>query len=353
MNTPRVFLATLVLLPLAGACGPGPAPRADGLLPVVSNAEIVLMAPTTDDVGPPGADAPSDLVAMNLDGTNRTQLTHDDALEFLPHFSPDGTKVLYTKFETGTYGTQHAVTDAAVYDFATDSEALLTSRGDVMQPVWSPDGSTIAFVVPGAPRSELWLMDADGASPRRIAASTGADDDRIWGDIAWSSDDWILFVVGEQPGGPCFKVRMDKIRPDGTERTRVTDGGPSCTPDGFEQSGDADPGFSADGATIYTSRGLPQPPAGGAAPMTERKLIALSSDPWTPQKVETDLSLPSEPDCIEGVPKGSPDGARILELRACFDRPGFDAGVYVAPADGATRTFVAHGFGADWNPAAP
>jgi Tol biopolymer transport system component len=54
---------------------------------------------------PPGGGAPSDLFVMNLDGSQREQLTHDDELEFLPHFSPDATSVLYTKHETGTYGT--------------------------------------------------------------------------------------------------------------------------------------------------------------------------------------------------------------------------------------------------------
>jgi hypothetical protein len=120
----------------------------------------------------------------------------------------------------------------------------------------------------------------------------------------------------------------------------------------MEQSGDADAGFSPDGGTIYTSRGLPRAPAGAAPPVTERKLVALASDAWSPTKLERDLSLPTHPDCIEGVPKASPDGTRVLEFRACFDAPG-QPGTYVADASGLTRTFVTAGFGADWNPVAP
>ena len=325
---------------------------------VASTAEIVVMAPTRANAGPPGGGAPSDLVVMNLDGTERVQITHDDRLEFLPHFAPDATRVVYTKFERGTYGTPGAVTDIAVYDFTAAAETLLTHRGDAAQAAWSPDGSTIAFLVhgPSTGASELWLMDADGAHQRRVAASSGRDDDAVWGDIAWSSDDWILFVVAEQPAGPCFKVRLDKMRPDASERTKVSDGGPNCTPPGMEQSGDADPGFSADGRTIYTSRGLPQSPPGATQPpgspliLTERKLLALSSDPWTAGKLETDLSLPSEPDCIEGVPKGSPDGTRVLVSRMCFGRGAGPAGVYLSDAAGSFRIFVADGFGPDWNP---
>lgn len=319
---------------------------------VVSHAQIVVMAPTTSEAGVPGSGSPSDLVVMDLDGSHREQLTHDDALEFLPHFAPDGTAVVYTKFESGTYGSMDAVTDIALYDFTSGSERLVTQRGDAAQAAWSPDGREIAYLTHDktTSASTLWRMARDGSGARAVAASTGSGDDMVWGDIAWSSDDWILFVVEEEPSGPCFKARLDKIRPDGTGRVKVSAGGPSCTPQGFEQSGDADPGFSADGKTIYSSRGLPRHPAGNPG-ATERKLFAFSSAPWSSNKVETDLSLPSQPDCIEGVPKGSPDGTRILEFRACFTgdtRPD----IYVTDTAGSYRTFVSDGFGPDWNPVA-
>jgi Tol biopolymer transport system component len=315
---------------------------------LASTAEIVVMSATTP--APPGGGAPSDLFVMNLDGSHLEQLTHDDELEFLPHFSPDATSLVYTKFETGTYGTPGARTDIARYDFASAREQLLTHTGDAAQAAWSPDGSQIAYLTHTGPLSTLWRMDSDGSNARAVGSSTGAPDDAVWGDIAWSSDDWILFAVEQEPSGPCFKARLDKIRPDGTGRVQVTDGGPSCTPHGMEQSGDADPGFSADGNTIYTSRGLPATPAGNPG-ATERKLVATSAEPWTPGKPERDLSLPSQPDCIEGVPKGSPDGTRILEFRACFTGDT-RMGVFVTDTIGSYRTFVTDGFGPDWNPLA-
>ena len=64
---------------------------------------------------------------------------------------------------------------------------------------------------------------------------------------------------------------------------------------------------------------------------------------------EADLSLPAAPDCIEGVPKGSPDGTRVLLFRACAGEPW---GVTLTDAAGSYRTWIAEGFGADWNPAA-
>ncbi len=251
----------------------------------------------------------------------------------------------------GGYGTPNAQTDVAVYDFASGKETLLTSDGKSFQPVWSPDGQQIAFrsTTNGATLGSLWIMNADGSHSHLIAAPSGAVNDQIWGDYAWSSDNWILFVVGQNTA-TCFKTRLDKIRPDGTARTQVTNGGPNCTPPGMEQSGDADPGFSADGKTIYSSRGFPRAPA-GMPTQTERRLYSFSSGAWTAGKVESDLSLPSSPHCIEGVPKGSPDGTRVLLFRFCAGDEAH-SGVTLTDKVGSYRTWITNGFGADWNPVA-
>jgi Tol biopolymer transport system component len=283
---------------------------------------------------------------MNLDGSGRRQLTSDGRFKFLPHFSPNGSKILYTKYAVGGYGDPNARPDVSVYDLASGRETQLTHGGSSVQPVWSPDGQRIAYL--SYSNAALWIMSADGSNPVLLGRPSAALDDLQWGDLAWSRDDWILFSVAQNTNN-CFKVRLDKIRPDGTARTQVTDGGPNCTPPGMEQSGDADPGWSADGTTIYSSRGLPVPPA-GVSSGTERKLYAFSSDAWFAGKPERDLSLPSEPSCIEGVPKASPDGTQVLLFRMCFDTGSPQGGIYLTDTAGSYRAFVVQGFGADWNP---
>jgi Tol biopolymer transport system component len=336
---------SLVLIEVPSGLGP----RASFLDPfpkphrsrVVSDAQIVFEAP-----GVPGDGSKQELFTMNLDGSNRTQLTSDGLSKFLPHFSPDATRLVYTKFYVGQYGSADQVTDVAVYDFGSAAETRLTHTGTGYQPAWSPDGGRIAF---GSFLGDgIWIMNADGSGRRLIAIPSGTDDDRQWGDPAWSSDDWILFTVAQFTGG-CFKVRLDKMRPDGSLRTKVTDGGSDCTPPGKEQSGDSDPGFSADGKTIFSSRGFSNAPPGFPGNV-ERRLFSISSDAWTPGKVERDLSLPSNPSCIEGVPKGSPDGTRILLFRACAGEPHI--GVTLTDTAGTYRTWITEGFGADWNPVA-
>jgi Tol biopolymer transport system component len=315
------------------------------------------------DGGAPAAPGPGsiyEIAVMNLDGGGYELLTDDGKFKFLPHFSPDGTRLVYTKYAVGGYSSPNAQADVAVLDLASGKETLVTSGGGNVQGTWSPDGTQIAYlggksvVNGGIQVASIWIVGADGSHAQEIAAAAGTPDDMSWGDIAWSSDDWILFSVSQNVGG-CFKVRTDKILPDGGSRTQVTNGGPSCTPMGFEQSGDADPGWSPDGKTIYSSRGFPVEPPGapdsGMPVPTERKLYAFSSDAWYQGKPERDLSLASEPDCIEGVPKNSPDGTLILLFRACFDGRS-EPGIYVTDTAGSYRRFVVSGFGPDWNPVA-
>jgi Tol biopolymer transport system component len=308
----------------------------------------------TNGASVPGPGAIFEIAVMNLDGSGFLQLTNDGKFKFLPHFSPDATRIVYTKFAVGGYGSSDAVFDIAVYDLATGNETVITHDGNDISGVWSPDGTRIAYLSPSrsaVQASVIWTIDPDGSNPRKVGSASGAQDDVTWGDIAWSSQDWIMFVVAQNIDG-CFKVRTDKIRPDGTLRTQVSDGGPNCTPMGMEQSGDADPGWSADSGTIYSSRGFPRPPAGPPAGAVERKLYSFSGDAWYPGKPEADLSLPSEPSCFEGVPKGSPDGKRVLLFRLCFDtgRPVY--GIYVTDTSGSYRTKITDGFGPDWNPVA-
>jgi Tol biopolymer transport system component len=323
--------------------------------------QIVFMWAADGYVGPAGPNIDYEIALINLDATGFVQLTNDGRQKFLPHFSPDGRKILYTKFIVGGDGSPEAVTEIAVFDLASGQETIITSGGNNGYGTWSPDGSRIAYLraerlghVSTDPTT-IVTIDVDGSSPQTIGSASGAPDDWVWGDIAWSREDWILFVVGQTVNGSFCSSRVDKIRPDGTERTQVTDGGSSCTPPGKEAIGDADPGWASDGQSIYSSRGLALVPAGlpESSLVTERKLYAFSSDAWAADKPETDLSLPSEPACVEGVPKGSPDGQRIVLFRTCFDSGSASApGIYVTDAMGSYRRFVVSGFGPDWNPVA-
>ena len=314
-----------------GAAGPGTldsglVDASEGGAVVPAQPQMVFTAGTSL-----ATNAGDQVFVMNLDGTDRRQITQSGNQEnFLPHFSPDGTKLTYTRFMTGSYTEGAAMqsvwdSDVWTYDFATGIETNLTLSPGIEDayPVWSPDGSRIAYVhaVSGTLPS-VHVMNADGSNDRLVVQGTDAW--KCCTDIAWSSNDWLISVILDDSSPACVRSRIDKFRPDGTGIVQVTQGGPNCSDvsAGYETAGDADPGFSADGQTIYSSRGFPKSPPGAPAsmpPLTERKLYGFSkSDPWYAGKPESDLSLPSQPDCIEGVPRGSPDGTRVLLFRACF-----------------------------------
>jgi hypothetical protein len=143
------------------------------------------------------------------------------------------------------------------------------------------------------------------------------------------------------------------MRLDRSQRTPLTDGAPNYTPNGQEQSGDADPAWSADGTTVYTSRGFPWPPAGLPVGAVERRIYAVSGRAWYPGKPEKDVSPPSGPSGVEGVHKGSPDGRRLLLFRACFAAGQTVSGICITDTAGSYRTRITNGIGPDWNPTVP
>jgi hypothetical protein len=86
--------------------------------PSVATPQMVYMMPAKDSALPPSPDSRCEIAVMNLDGTGQRQLTNDGKFKFLPHFSPDGSKVVYAKFAVGGYGSPNAQTDVFVYDLA-------------------------------------------------------------------------------------------------------------------------------------------------------------------------------------------------------------------------------------------
>ncbi len=312
---------------------------------------VAFLRPRFVFTGPniPGPNGIQQLFSSDLDGRDLHQLTDDGHARFLPHFSPDGRRVLYTKFLAGAYSDPNAVTVVAVYDLATHRETRVTSGGVEFQAAWSPDGTRIAYGTLSG--NALWIVDANGSHRTLVGRPSGAPDDRLWHDILWSRDNFIYFVVGQTVGG-CFKVRIDRIRPNGTGRTRITDGGPYCTPPGFSQpTGDADPGISPDGKTIYSSRGFPLTVPGFPS-VQIRHLYKISTEPYVPGKVEIDLSRGAMSYCVAGVPKVSPGGRLVALFLLCPHALQYH-GITLTDPDGTAFRFVETGFSPDWNPTFP
>jgi Tol biopolymer transport system component len=110
----------------------------------------------------------------------------------------------------------------------TKQTRLTVNSADDSHPVWSPDGTRIAFDSDRDRNSEIYVMNADGTKQTRLT-NNGAPNF----EPAWSPDSKkIAFSSGKMEGN----IWIYKIDSDGTNETRLTnnkqDVSPWWSPDG-------------------------------------------------------------------------------------------------------------------------
>ncbi|MCB2209513.1 serine/threonine-protein kinase [bacterium] len=117
----------------------------------------------------------------------------------------------------------------------TDSLTQLTfDEGDKDQPVWSPDGSQIAYTAPGGENNglDIWVMDADGSNPTNITMTAGDEFDPVW----MPDGSLIAFTHHLRDAGGTPVYALTWVEPDGTGRERLSEDfiewDPAFSPDG-------------------------------------------------------------------------------------------------------------------------
>jgi hypothetical protein len=116
-----------------------------------------------------------DLFVMSLDGSSVIQLTDDAANNRSPVFSPDGTRIAFRAERQG-----RRVIFVVVADGSSAPVALTDPSSDNYAPAWSPDGSHIAFVSERDGNPEIYVMNADGSSSVRLTDSWANDYSPTW-----------------------------------------------------------------------------------------------------------------------------------------------------------------------------
>ena len=100
-----------------------------------------------------------DLYTLPMDGGKATRVTHGQAYDMQPNFSPDGEKIVFVSDRNGSENLWVADANGENPKALTKSE-----RQSYMSPIWTPDGD---YVI-ASKGSQLWLYHKDGGSGIKI-----------------------------------------------------------------------------------------------------------------------------------------------------------------------------------------
>ena len=212
-------------------------------------------------------------------------------LDYSPDVSPDGTRIAYTTLRQSTGSAFSRVHSFEIVTSALDgSDVRRLTENESLEtnPVWSPDGTRIAFLSDrgnSVGRFRLYTMAADGSDVRSVAPSLRASGDPP----VWSPNGELLaFYALEEPdsedGG--YKSVLYTIRSDGSELARLSEMVAT------RQAPDL-PAWSPDGSRIaFTHR-----------QEDGRSIYIVDYDGDNPRKLI---------DARTGAPYWSPDGSEIL-----------------------------------------
>jgi Tol biopolymer transport system component len=179
---------------------------------------------------------------MAADGSNQVNLSKNPALDAGPAWSPDGTKITFGSSRSdATPDDGFAQADVYTMSSADGSGVVrLTKRAtDDGGPVWSPDGTKIAFFSDRSVNGnyEIYVMKARPEGKRNRPINLSRHSSAADLDPNWSPDSkQITFMSNRGVGGDFEVVKMNA---DGTDQTQLTenelpDRYPSWSPDGTQ-----------------------------------------------------------------------------------------------------------------------
>ena len=159
--------------------------------------------------------AGSELWLLNADGRDPRQLDIGLGNAVSPVFSPDGTKVAFVTrpAERTPYALFVANADGSEARSVTGGMRVVTS--ELAGISWSPDSSSLVFQSSDKGRNRLYRVGVDGTG---LEAITDRDADRVY--PSWSPDGkWLSYKLTLTDGG--WSTHLAIARPDGTGERRL------------------------------------------------------------------------------------------------------------------------------------
>jgi TolB protein len=114
---------------------------------------------------------------MNRDGSNKRQITHGPAIHGWPQWSPDGTKLVYWGFNENNGESTISVCN----EDGTDEFTLAGPQpGRLDRPAWRPDGNYIAYASQVQGNWDIWVAAADGSQSYRMTYDAQMETNPLW-----------------------------------------------------------------------------------------------------------------------------------------------------------------------------
>ena len=274
----------------------------------------------------------SDLYVCDLDGGNLTRLTRDPFSVMSPRFSPDGSRILFitdrgpeTDYQALIFGSQRM----AIYEVATGEVTVLPNQvGNAVAPHFSPDGSRILYVSDRSGIANLFRYDlATEESAQLTNILTGISGLTIGSPplsvsrngkrlvfSAFSAGGWDLYCMKDPFEAAAFDTAVGDERATSSILVRRADGlgalmrdmvivpedtGPDSTLAGAEASVPDHGSIAADSLITVLARpdldGFPGPPGPGGRPEEPPGEIPVDGDARSPTQQGSTLAPIPDP----------------------------------------------------------
>ncbi|HET9795094.1 MAG TPA: protein kinase [Thermoanaerobaculia bacterium] len=166
-----------------------------------------------------------DLVPLTGDPAADTRavrsLTEDNEGDYRPMWSPDGTRIAFTSTRTGFRSIWVMNADGS------DARELTPLKADYGWPGWTPDGRSVVYASNRTGNHEIYLQSLDGGQPRRLT-----DTHVFNGQASFAPDGRAFFFESADARGNPILKRADLASGRAEVFANADDEFPSVSPDG-------------------------------------------------------------------------------------------------------------------------
>jgi Tol biopolymer transport system component len=199
---PKTFQTTGDAFPILERITMGASINGGSLILAISPAGTIAYAP--------GFDRQADIVLLDRSGKERVVVPAGSY--FMPRLSPDGRQIVLT-VATGTDS------DVWIHDIQRGATTKLTSGGRNLWPLWSPDGTRIAYASSREGSTNVYWRRADGSGAEEQLTSSAY----TVIPQSWTRDGRYLVVTNVQPDRPNYVAVMPTEGPHTIQRFETGD----------------------------------------------------------------------------------------------------------------------------------